>query len=79
MEKRKVCLLNDAFPPVIDGVANAVINYAENIERNYGHAIVATPDMPGADDSSFPFPVLRYPSIDTRRLVGYVAGLPVFA
>lgn len=76
MEKRKVCLFNDSFPPVIDGVANAVINYAENIERNYGHAIVATPDMPGADDSSFPFPVLRYPSIDTRRLVGYVAGYP---
>lgn len=76
MEKRTVCLFNDSFPPVIDGVANAVINYAENIERNYGHAIVATPDMPGADDSSFPFPVLRYPSIDTRRLVGYVAGYP---
>ena len=27
-EKLKVCLLNDSFPPVVDGVANAVVNYA---------------------------------------------------
>ena len=71
-----ICLLNDSFPPVIDGVANAVCNYAENIEKHYGHAVVATPSVPGADDSAFPFPVLRYPSLDTRRLVGYVAGYP---
>ena len=28
MEKLNVCLLNDSFPPTIDGVANAVCNYA---------------------------------------------------
>ena len=39
-------------------------------------AIVVTPTMPGADDSAFPFPVLRYPSIDTRKKLGYVAGYP---
>ena len=76
MEKHTICLLNDSFPPVIDGVANAVVNYAENIEQSYGHAIVATPDVRGADDSGFAFPVLRYPSVDTRRLVGYMAGYP---
>ena len=75
-EKHNICLLNDSFPPVIDGVANAVTNYAYEIERNYGHAIVATPDLPGADDSAFPFSVVRYPSVDTRELVGYVAGFP---
>lgn len=26
-----ICLLNDSFPPVIDGVANAVLNYGENL------------------------------------------------
>lgn len=26
-----ICLLNDSFPPLIDGVANTVINYAENL------------------------------------------------
>ena len=71
-----ICLLNDSFPPVIDGVANAVVNYALNIERHHGHAVAVTPDYPGADDTGYPFPVLRYPSIDTRRLVGYVAGFP---
>lgn len=71
-----VCLLNDSFPPIIDGVANAVVNYAANIEKNHGHAVVVTPAVPGAEDGGYPFPVLRYPSIDTRKLVGYVAGYP---
>ena len=75
-EKHSICLLNDSFPPVIDGVANAVTNYALHIEQEHGHAVVATPAYPGADDSGFPFPVLRYPSVDTRKLVGYVAGFP---
>lgn len=76
MDKHTICLLNDSFPPIIDGVANAVVNYAENIEKHHGHSVVVTPAVPGADDSGFPFPVVRYPSIDTRRLVGYVAGYP---
>lgn len=71
-----ICLMNDSFPPVIDGVANVIVNYARYIEREHGHAVVVTPSYPGADDTAFPFPVLRYPSIDTRRLVGYVAGFP---
>ena len=68
MEQHTVCLLNDSFPPTIDGVANTVINYAKIIEENYGHAIVATPSVPGAHDTGFSFPVLRYPSIDARRM-----------
>ncbi|MGM9615079.1 MAG: glycosyltransferase [Oscillospiraceae bacterium] len=68
--------MNDSFPPVIDGVANVVMNYARHIEAEHGHAAVVTPAYPGADDAACPFPVLRYPSIDTRKLVGYVAGFP---
>lgn len=45
-EKLNVGLLNDSFPPVIDGVANAVLNYARIIEESYGHAVVATPYYP---------------------------------
>lgn len=60
MDKRTICLLNDSFPPEIDGVANAVVNYAKNITKSGENAIVVTPTMPGADDSAFPFPVLRY-------------------
>lgn len=76
MDKHTVCLLNDSFPPIIDGVANAVVNYASCIEREHGHAVVVTPSVPGADDGAYSFPVVRYPSIDTRKLVGYVAGYP---
>ncbi len=75
-EKHTICLLNDSFPPVIDGVANAVVNYARNIEAHHGHAVVVTPSVPDAEDAGYDFPVIRYPSIDTRKLVGYVAGYP---
>ncbi|MBQ9250019.1 MAG: glycosyltransferase [Oscillospiraceae bacterium] len=76
MEKLNVCLINDSFPPAIDGVANAVTNYADIISRELGHATVITPYYPEADDSVFAFPVLRYPSVDMTKLVGYRAGLP---
>ena len=74
-EKLKVCLLNDSFPPVVDGVANAVVNYARCLAAEEAGCAVATPDYPGATDD-YPFPVIRYPSIDTSRLVGYRAGNP---
>lgn len=75
-KEHSICLLNDSFPPVIDGVANAVLNYAKIIERNHGHAVVMTPAVPGADDSAYDFKVVRYPSIDTRKMMGYVMGYP---
>ncbi len=71
----KVCLMNDSFPPVIDGVANAVVNYAEVIQGKLGSCVVATPEYPGAQDD-YSFPVLRYPSLNTEKLVGYRTGLP---
>jgi len=70
-----VCLLNDSFPPVIDGVANAVFNYAEVINRLYGSAIVSTPGYPGAK-YDYSFPVFRYPSIKTPKFGGYRTGIP---
>ena len=72
----KVCLLNDSFPPIIDGVANAVVNYAEIIKANGGTSLVVTPDNPDADDSGLDFPVYRYPGIDARKIIGYMAGYP---
>ena len=73
--KLSVCLLNDSFPPVLDGVANTVLNYAMLIQKNHGAAVVGTPSYPGAQDD-FPFPVVRYPSIDMTKVFGYRAGLP---
>ena len=79
MDKLNICLINDSFPPAIDGVANAVTNYAKIIQNGLGNSTVVTPFYPDADDSVFDFPVLRYPSIDMTKLVGYRAGLPFSA
>ena len=76
MEQRSICLINDSFPPVTDGVANAVVNYAKNLTQDGKKATVVTPAYPGADDAQFPFSIVRYPSIDLTKLVGYHAGLP---
>lgn len=71
-----ICLLNDSFPPFIDGVANTVVNYARSIGKLGGKAIIATPECPGADDNEFPFPVARYRSIDAKKRTGYMLGVP---
>lgn len=77
MVNKEICLLNDSFPPLIDGVANTVINYARILQQDgvYSSSVVV-PEYPGADDTAFDFPVIRYPSIDLRRLIGYTAGNP---
>ena len=71
----RICLLNDSFPPVMDGVSNAVLNYARCLTDREEYCVVATPDYPGAKDD-YPFSVIRYPSIDTTGLAGYRAGNP---
>ena len=76
MDNFNVCLVNDSFPPAIDGVANAVTNYARIISSELGRASVVTPYYPDADDSVFDFPVIRYPSLDFTKFVGYRAGIP---
>ncbi len=75
LPKYNVCLLNDSFPPLIDGVANAVINYAETIQSELGSATVVTPSYPDYEDR-FEFPVIRYSSMDTSKYIGYRAGYP---
>lgn len=72
-----ICLLNDSFPPVIDGVANAVKNYAQVIHESSYESVVVTPAHPDEEDSTFPYPIIRYPSMDLRKATGgYMAGIP---
>lgn len=72
----KVVLANDSFPPLIDGVVNVVINYADKIRETYGgETIVATPHYPGAVDN-YPFEVVRYKSLSTENTIGYRTGMP---
>ena len=74
----RVTLLNDSFPPTIDGVANVITNYAEILHEDGFPVMVATPEYPGVKDD-YPFPVLRYASVNTTKLVGYRAGYPFSA
>ena len=75
MKKMTVCLLNDSFPPTIDGVANATLNYARCIQKSHGRAIVATPWYPGVKDN-YPFKVIRYASAAITKRLGYRGGIP---
>ncbi len=74
----KVCLLNDSFPPAMDGVVNVVLNYADHLGRDHGAEVaVGTPEYPDAHYEQYPYPVISYPSLDTTALMsGYRAGNP---
>ena len=74
----KVCLLNDSFPPVIDGVANVVMNYARYLQSDHDcSVVVGTPRYPNADYSSYSYPVIPYQSFDTAAVAsGYRTGNP---
>ncbi len=74
----KVCLLNDSFPPVIDGVVNVVMNYARCLQRDRGaEVLVGTPRYPDTDYSSYPYPVVPYSSFNTTSVTnGYRTGNP---
>lgn len=74
--KQTICLLNDSFPPQIDGVANAVLNYAEEIEKSGSHAMVVTPSYPDSKDEIYTYPIVRYPSVNFKKMDAYRAGFP---
>ena len=78
-EPYSISLLNDSFPPVIDGVANVVMNYAKILqEEKLADVMVATPAYPGAEYHSYHYWVVPYQSFDTTKIVkGYRAGNPL--
>lgn len=74
-----VCLLNDSFPPIIDGVANVVMNYARIMtEQLKAKVLVGTPAYPDTDYTQYPYRVVAYPSLDTTGFIsGYRTGNPL--
>lgn len=75
MRKLNVGVFNDSFPPILDGVANATVNYARSIQKIYGKAVVATPWYPKVKDD-YPFRVIRYSSTNVSKRLGYRMGNP---
>lgn len=76
MEQLSVCLLNDSFPPQIDGVSNTVVNYALCLQEKGAKAMAVTPHHPKQKDDGFSFPVVRFPSVPFPMAKEYMAGIP---
>jgi len=66
---------NDSFPPIMDGVANVVKNYAYWLNKKYGQSCVITPIVPGYKDNEA-FEVYRYNSLPSLIKKPYRVGLP---
>ena len=68
-------LFNDCFPPVMDGVAVCVQNYAYWMQKKVGGVSVITPNVPGADYSQYEYEVLDYFSVPVPFSHPYVTGI----
>jgi glycosyltransferase involved in cell wall biosynthesis len=70
---------NDSFPPITDGVASVVRNYAHWITREPrgdSRCVVVTPDVPRHQDASEIFEVIRYASMPFPFRKPYRFGMP---
>lgn len=68
-------LFNESFPPIMDGVAICVENYAKWMQKMAGGVSVITPSVSGADYSKYDFEVLDYFSIPVPFRKPYVTGI----
>lgn len=75
MDRFSIGLFNDSFPPMIDGVAQTVKNYATHLQQEHCDVTVVTPSYHGVEDN-YPFDVVRYPSFSAGEKVGYRVGVP---
>lgn len=76
--KKNICLLNDSFPPYLDGVANAVDNYARILNKIGTDAFVVTPKFPNSDDEKLSYKVIRMNTLSGNKVNkdGYTIGNP---
>ena len=72
---RNIGLFNDSFPPVMDGVAMCVENYARWMQESVGGVSVITPENLEADYSDKKYEVLSYMSVAVPFRPPYVTGI----
>lgn len=70
-----VGLFNESFPPVMDGVAVCVQNYAYWLQKKVGGVSVVTPGKLGANYKQYPYEVLDYLSVPVPFRHPYVTGI----
>ena len=73
--ERNVGLFNESFPPVMDGVAVCVENYARWIQEKVGGVSVVTPRKLNAKYGQYPYEVLDYASVPVPFRHPYVTGI----
>ena len=73
--ERNVGLFNESFPPVMDGVAVCVENYARWIQEKVGGVSVVTPRKLNANYGQYPYEVLDYVSVPVPFRHPYVTGI----
>ena len=66
---------NDSFPPIIDGVANVVLNYAKRLGEMGWECTIVTPNAPGTPRGE-EVEVLRYRSLPLVGRYPYRVGVP---
>lgn len=74
----QIALINESFPPVIDGVANVVMNYGRVLAEDGSDEVsLAVPAYPDGVYTGYPYTVVPYQSAATEKLSGgYRTGNP---
>ena len=75
MKETNIGLFNESFPPVMDGVAVCVENYARWMQERVGGVAVVTPRNPGVDYSDRDYEVLDYLSVPVPFRPPYMTGI----
>lgn len=75
-KKLKVAIGTDAFPPTTDGISNVAQNYAYEINKKLGEAVVVTPKNPNQLDYRYDYEIFRYKSWWVPSKEGYSVGWP---
>lgn len=71
----KVAIMNDAFPPTIDGTSSTTLNYANILHKNHCDVMVITPRAPHVKDN-YPYEVFRYDAFQFNKKEQYQFGWP---
>lgn len=69
--------MTSSYAPQIDGVANTCSNYSKYLEQNHEGALLIAPKYKTIHDNPCDSPMVKYPSIDTSKWLGYPFGFPI--
>lgn len=72
----RIGLFCDVFPPIMDGVAVCVQNYAYWMQKKTGNVTLVTPHKNNAHYKDYPYEILDWMSVPVIGREPYVTGIP---